>query len=255
MVLTEAEIVSKGIVRNAAPQGLRATTYDATVGTIYRGGEAISASQFKLPPRGIVWVVSAETFVLPDTVTGLATLRTTWTHDGVLALNVGIIDPGWDGPLAAALVNFGSKTFVIKKGEPFFRILFHEHGATGQMPVVKDPTTYGAAIMDKSKMFSRTFLDMDALVTEVSDRVLKLPQWAIALTILGLLLALLGIAAPIGYSVWTDARISSAKLDLLQKQVDDLKSGAATEMRLRDAERELSDLKKRQQRFAPAARE
>jgi hypothetical protein len=93
----------------------------------------------------------------------------------------------------------------------------------------------------------RTFLDMDALVTEVSDRVLKLPQWAVMLTVLGLLLALLGIAAPIGYNVWSDALVGSAKMESLQRQLDDLKSEAASEKRLRDVERELGELKTRKQ--------
>ena len=37
----------------------------------------------------MVWVLSKEEFALPKDVTGLATLRTTFTKQGILALNVG----------------------------------------------------------------------------------------------------------------------------------------------------------------------
>jgi deoxycytidine triphosphate deaminase len=46
-----------------------------------------------LEPREMVWILSKEEFALPKDVTGFATLRTTFTKQGILALNVGIIDP------------------------------------------------------------------------------------------------------------------------------------------------------------------
>ena len=241
-MLTAAEIASKAIVRNAVPKGQRATTYDATVGTIIYRGKTITKSKFKLPPRGIVWVVSSETFVLPDDVTGLATLKTTWTHEGVLALNVGVVDPGWDGPLAATLVNFGTKSFVIKKGEPFFRILFHPHAHSNAVPVVKGVVEYEATISDKSRNFSQTFLDMDSLADDISNKILKLPKWAIIFTILALVLSILAITLPIGFSVWTDYKLSSAKMDMLQKQLDDIKANPAEAQRIADLEKRVNSL-------------
>lgn len=89
MVLTATELAGKGIVHNGVGVGERPTTYDATVGSIIRCGVEISENRFVLKPRHIIWVVSAETFDMGDSTTGLATLKTQWTHQGVLALNVG----------------------------------------------------------------------------------------------------------------------------------------------------------------------
>jgi deoxycytidine triphosphate deaminase len=59
-----------------------------------------------LEPREMVWVLSKEEFRMPANVTGLATLRTTFTKQGILALNVGIIDPLFEGPISTALITF-----------------------------------------------------------------------------------------------------------------------------------------------------
>ena len=244
MVLTKLEIGSKGIVQGSVPDAQRPTTYDATVGTIIREGVELTKQTYTLPPRGIVWVISAETFELPEDVTGLATLRTTWTHDGVLALNVGVVDPGWNGPLAAALVNFGNESFPIRKGEPFFRILFHGHGVSGAQINRKDIAEYKSMILNKSKKFSSTFLNMDSLVTEVTGRVMKFPFWGMALTVLALLVSVMAITYPIGYSVWTDNKLSSAKVDLLQAQIEKKEAeGAVERRRLNALEAELACLK------------
>lgn len=227
MVLSGQEIKGKGIIGGDVPKGWRPSTYDATVGCIIKEGVEIKGGSYQLPPRGIVWVVSAETFNLPDDVTGLATLMTRWTHEGVLALNVGIVDPGWNGPLSATLVNFGNSDFPINTGEPFFRLLFHSHSASGSRTVTKDSEQYKKDTLLRSRLFSSTFLNMESLASEVSDKVLQMPRWALRLTIWGLILAMLAIFAPIAYSVWTDDAGSKAKIEQLEKRIDDLETGSA----------------------------
>jgi deoxycytidine triphosphate deaminase len=227
-MLTKTEIQAKKIVQGAQVKGERATTYDATVGDIIERGKIISEAQYTLRPRGIVWVVSQEEFHLPAEVTGLATLRTTWTHGGVLALNVGVVDPGWQGPLATAVVNFGNGDFTIKKGDPFLRLLFGEHPAVSPLKVVKkDRDAYIKDTVGNSKAFSTKFLNTDALIDEVASEILKFPKWVYALTILGILLTLLSIFAPIAYSVWTDRIKSETTIAVLTADVAEMKTKLA----------------------------
>ncbi len=224
MVLIAADIQSKSIVKGAKPDGWRATTYDATVGCTIRGGVEINATDYTLPPRSIVWVISNETFALPDDVTGLATLKTQWTHEGVLALNVGIVDPGWDGPLAAALVNFGSSDFTFSKGDKFFRLLFHNHKSTGSNKIVKTMEIYKKEIMQRSRLFSPTFLSMESLTREVSSEVLRLPKWGYILAFLAVVVSFIAIYAPIAVSVWTDYYVGKPKIEELESRVDELEN-------------------------------
>jgi deoxycytidine triphosphate deaminase len=130
MILTAESITRRELVVNPNAEGVRDTTYDATVGEIVQDGKTVEGDSYVLPARGIVWVVSAEKFNLPKDVTGLATLRTTWTHNGILALNVGIVDPGWNSHLATAVVNFSNGDFVINRGQAFLRIIFFGHSET-----------------------------------------------------------------------------------------------------------------------------
>lgn len=252
MILTATEIATKGIVQGGGVNG-RASTYDATVGAIIQSGRAVTTPTFTLPPRGIVWVVSKERFHLPEDITGLATLRTTWTHQGVLALNVGIIDPGWEGPLATALVNLSNSEFDISVGNPFFRVIFHHHQNTGAPTLHKTDEEYRKEITGHSKSYGKTFLAMDSLVSEVSDKVLGLPRVVYMLTIAAIIIALLAIFVPISFSVWTDYSAGKARIEALQREVDGLKSNRTDACRLAALEAQVSSLKDGRKPVAPPA--
>jgi len=233
MVLTSDQIKEKAIVEGADEKGTRTTTYDATVGKIINEGSEHDGDTFILPPRGIVWVVSAETFNIPTDITGLATLKTHWTHSGVLALNVGIVDPGWHGPLSTALVNFSNSPFSISKGAPFFRLLFHEHAKVEAEKMVYPMDEYIGETKSRSRQFATSFLNMESLTKEVSENVLKLPQWALKLSVLGVLLALLAIFAPIAFTVWTDYSEQKTRLQHVEDRLKQLET--------REVERVLGD--------------
>lgn len=225
-MLIKQQIANLNLVENAQGIGQRDSTYDATVGEIVVLGKSITEQTYTLEPRHIVWIVSKEKFALPDNVTGLATLRTTWTHSGVLALNVGVVDPGWHGPLGTILVNFSNVDFHIKKGEPFLRLLFLEHQSTGAKDVERDQPKYLRDIEQNSKLFSKTFLNMEALSDEVAKKIFALPKFVVILTFGAILIGALSIFAPIAWGVWSgyvnnNAQVSNltAELSLLKEQV------------------------------------
>jgi deoxycytidine triphosphate deaminase len=227
VVLTAAEMTSKGIVQGGVPEGLRATTYDATVGSIIRCGVEVSGTSFILKPRHIVWVVSAETFDMGDSTTGLATLKTQWTHQGILALNVGIVDPGWNGPLAAAVVNLSSSDFPIELGNPFFRILFHDHtaiAANALKPVTVSRPDYIRQVIVHSKSYSPTFLDMAQLSRSVADDVLGMPRWGLIISIAAVVFGLFALTIPVAVTIWTDGHGDKAKIAVLEKQMSDIEA-------------------------------
>lgn len=228
MILNREQIKAAGIVAPALPSSCRSTTYDATIGDIIDCGAVQEAPSFILQPRGVVWVVSNEDFTFGDTTTGLATLKTTWTHRGLLALNVGVIDPGWKGPLATALVNFSGKRIEIRKGEPFFRVMVFTHDATGVDPVAKSRSIYLSEIQDRSRMFAATFLDTDSLVDEVALAVFKFPKWAIWLGWAGFWIAVISIFAPMAASVFLDHRKEASEHAVLEQRIQQLEARPAT---------------------------
>lgn len=127
-------IISQNLIKNGVDTQVKHSTYDLTIGEIFPAGEKNNAVEkdelFFLKPRQTVLVLSNEEFGLPGTVTGIATLRTTLTKKGLLALNVGVIDPYFNGPISTTLINFSENEVPIKIGMPFFRVLFLEHDDT-----------------------------------------------------------------------------------------------------------------------------
>lgn len=233
MVLTASEVTGKAIVQGAVPAGKRPTTYDATVGSIIKCGRELDQTTVTLKPREIIWLVSAETFDLGNSTTGLATLKTQWTHQGVLALNVGIVDPGWNGPLAAAVVNLSSSDFDIQIGMPFLRLLFHKHkviSAADLRPETVNRPDYVRRVMGYSKAFSETFLDMSGLSRTVADQVLGMPKWGLLISLAAAIIGLLAISIPVGWTVFTDGSDEKAKLAVLEAKVSALENKPAPKL-------------------------
>lgn len=131
-------ILTCKLLKNASADNLKHSTYDLTIGNIIPTGDGPNRPEPKigeiyfLQPRQTALVLSKEEFQLPATITGIATLRTTLTKSGLLALNVGVIDPFYNGPVSTTLINFSDQPVPIKIGMPFFRVLFLQHKDTNK---------------------------------------------------------------------------------------------------------------------------
>ncbi len=242
MLLTSTEINAAHLIAGGVPAGQRDTTYDATVGCIIQEGKEISPDSFTLIPRGIVWVVSAEKFCLPSDITGLATLRTTWTHDGILALNVGVVDPGWNGPLAAALVNFSNRPFPIRKGDTFLRVLFFNHNQSAAKNINENSESYKLRITKNSCSFAETFLDMKKLSSEVALSVFGLPKFVFYVTIILVALGIFSVFSSMAYGLWFDKRAVSAEVEVIAKRTEAIESSAANKRDLEKIEYRMQQL-------------
>jgi deoxycytidine triphosphate deaminase len=129
------QILERALVTGGGEGNLKNSTFDLTVGEIVPIGKKAIRERRKNPnieavflePREMVWVLSKEQFNMPGDVTGFATLRTTFTKQGILALNVGIIDPLFKGPISTALINFSDRPREIRLGDKFFRVAFFPH--------------------------------------------------------------------------------------------------------------------------------
>jgi deoxycytidine triphosphate deaminase len=106
LVLGE-DILGIPLLDGADSNNLKHTTYDLTIGDIFPVGKQGykerkngEVGRYAIAPREAVWILSKEEFRLPSTVTGVATLRTSFTKQGLVAFNVGIIDPHYNGPVS-----------------------------------------------------------------------------------------------------------------------------------------------------------
>lgn len=224
-MLTKDDIIAKRIVQQ--PQGgQRDSTYDATVGTIISDGKQMQGPSYTLGPRGVVWVISKEDFKLPNEVTAIAALRTTWAHKGIFALNVGVVDPGWNGPVATALVNFSTEDFKVSIGDPFLRLMFFEHKTTVPSTTPDPRRDYEKKVKWNSRHFSKSFLSMDSLVDDVARKIFSLPKLGVVGTWAGLIIAVLAIFVPITLSAWASFEDDKKNIAVLAERLDQIKQKA-----------------------------
>lgn len=226
MLLSDREIKQGKLVRQSEERNFRATSYDLRVGNILTVvGEEVN--EFTLEPSGVAEVVSRERIVLPKDVTALAMVKTDLCNKGILALNIGIVGPGYDGYLSTTLLNFSKREFRLTKDEVFLRLVFQECyiSPREKWPAAKSHEDY---LRDK-KMdvvnFSSKFLNLDEIVKEISKPILGdfRDQALKFVTVLVLTLSVLTFFLTIGVNfanriVWTeDTKKESIKSEILKE--------------------------------------
>lgn len=219
-LLTADDLKSKKIISvqdGSEPRGWRGTSYDTYVGEIITQDGIYERSVYTLPPRGIVWLVSAEDYKMPSNITGITTLRTTWTKQGILTLTVGVIDPNYEGPVSTALINFSGKPFKITRNEAFFRTVFFEHAPTEKQSYKKTRKQYCDDLIKETGNFSESFLTIDTLAPELAPKIIGMPRWALLIGVIGLgfatVLALIGILLPPVTSITNDLFFKNQHLE------------------------------------------
>jgi deoxycytidine triphosphate deaminase len=181
-MLSGKEIKSLGIIQHPVDSSFRRASYDATIGTIITpdGGET---DTFLLPSRGMVEVVSSERLKLPPGIAGYATVKTSLCNEGVLAINIGILDPDYEGFVSSTLINFGRSDRSLKIGDAFLRLTFHRFDNTGISPGNQTVLTGEEYIREKRakvlQHLSPTFLNFNETVQAVTEEVTAsvLEEW------------------------------------------------------------------------------
>jgi deoxycytidine triphosphate deaminase len=178
-LVTGEELDSKKFFKSGEP-AIQGTGFDLTIGYIFDHEGKKVDGPFTIKPGHMVQVVSSEVFDLSDRVTGHVTYKTTLTKRGIWALTVGIVDPGWDGPVATTLLNFSRVDYAIAKGDPFLRVSFFEHASVPETKTRKAPSleAYLKEIQKSAASnFPITFLDSENIAEaagrNVLDRVRK----------------------------------------------------------------------------------
>lgn len=180
MLITGNQITEQEFLDNADPGNMRGGCYYLRIHSIIPTGDEAKTydpTQPKkfhtLEPGGLAWVISQEKFQIKDTsVTALVTLRSGFTKQGMLALDVGLVDANFFGPIGSLVINFSKKSIRLKAGDEFFRVLFFQH-AKPEKEQVPTETRYNhqeyveKILSDMVGGFSNTFLQ----TAEMEDRI------------------------------------------------------------------------------------
>ncbi|RYE54312.1 MAG: hypothetical protein EOP48_12605 [Sphingobacteriales bacterium] len=184
MALNYEQIKQQEILTDIAEENYNNAVYDIRAGKILtlKGKEV---DEYEIPPQGMVVVVSMEHLTMPSDTIGYAHVRTSLSSKGIMAINIGIIDPGYSGKLASTLLNFGKEPYPIKAGDIFLRTTFHQLNpvTNDKLSVVKteksmdDKTYLTNKKFESLKYMDETFMSFDKEVkksmTKVFDNLLK----------------------------------------------------------------------------------
>jgi deoxycytidine triphosphate deaminase len=95
----------------------------------HAGGQVLDAQPtVTLDPGQMIFVITHEDIVMPRDVVGTVYSRNSLALKGILALNAGHIDPGFEGPIVIRLINLRANAWTLALGEPIFTIVFQTLG-------------------------------------------------------------------------------------------------------------------------------
>ena len=249
-LLSGEEIKSTGLVDKGQEKFFRAATYDLSIGDIIPAdGELCEASKYSLPPGGMVRVVSKELLRLPDTITGHVLLKNDLCKRGVLAINIGVVDPTFEGPISSTLINFGEKAYLVEKGLSFLRVSFHRCPKSPKANDSRkyDRETYLEEVKKDVRAYSGPmFLNMDATAAQAAETAFgnfknNLLIWA---SVAALVLALLAIFAPLGAANIDKYVAAREQRELRLEQDVEKKIEERYETRIKALSDQVEDLKK-----------
>jgi hypothetical protein len=203
------------------------------------------------PAQGIAEVVSQERVCVPHDISGFALVKTSLFNEGLLALNIGIIDPGWNGKISSFLTNFGKNDRLLTKGDVFLRLTFHPLNETSFLvqPVAKNDADY---ILEKRRSmtlrFAPSFLNISAHTDEAFRKHLNriLGYVSFAALVIAVIVFFLN-AGNVGFQRWLQSGdVTGAELMFngLDRQVQRLVEQNQTLIgRLTDLERVVDSLR------------
>ena len=180
MMLNGSEISAMQLICSEFdPASLREAGYDLRIKTLMSKNSEEKVEQredrINLAPQGIAVAISKETLRLPMHICAYASVKTSLSREGILAINTGVVDPGWEGPLSSLLLNFGTDVYGLRAGDPFIRLTFHRLPMVGHAPPV--PLTrveYENQIKDKFvKHLAASFMDLEVAAEKGSEQMAK----------------------------------------------------------------------------------
>lgn len=218
MLLSGDEILNRNLIQNGKVTNIRAASYDLTIGRIITvDGNDIRS--IDLEPQGIIEVISRETVDMPENLAGFAMVKTGLCDKGILALNIGVVDPLYKGRISTTLLNFSKSTLRLEKDDVFLRLTVHECmiSAAYRKVVTISSKDYVRSKKNKVTKFAKTFLNLDNSIKKITDPIYSsaksdLFKWlGGSAVVAGLILALL----PVFLAYATDrTRVSISKEEI-----------------------------------------
>ncbi|MGM5531621.1 dCTP deaminase domain-containing protein [Mixta calida] len=196
MQLDSKEAIRLGYVRDSKGNLLDPADYgknssiDITIGEVLfkdKHEEVVTGIGTTLKPQESLVIISNEIIHVPHDHIAYVFLKNSVSLKGLLALNTGIIDAGYIGPISTVIINFSSRDAVIPIGKTkiekeFFRVVFHKIDLTttsSQVALSQSPISFTLQdyeeYKEKRKLelnnFPKTFLEPTFLRKQIQEEI------------------------------------------------------------------------------------
>jgi len=145
---------------------------DVHAGELYIPSDEInSRDSYCLSSGQTVIIVTSEELNLPSNISAFGFPPDKLSQKGILMVNLGHIDPGWQGKIKFVLINVGKEDYPIKKNDIVGTFLFFELDENVRVDYkqrrqgVQFPIQ--PSVTDISKVLSKDFLDVDKRANEI----------------------------------------------------------------------------------------
>lgn len=237
MQLNGEECWNLGMIEDGDRRSVRPASYDLRVGKVIVEG-TVRTDATAIKPQQMFIIVSQERVKIPPGYVGYAMPKTSLCNDGILALNTGIVDPGWNGPISTTAINFDQETREVRPGDSFLRIVLHRLEHDGPAEEVRTPVNADIYVEERrraSERYPSTFLDVpgqvEALTRQVADDILG-KQNNLVLWLIGILSVLFFLWNLAGYNLLehqaadgtrdVPASVPNPQLKALEAKVDSI---------------------------------
>jgi deoxycytidine triphosphate deaminase len=188
-VLSDGEIrdliTNNQMITNAVDANIFACSYQFRPGVIVSTGSdsapesvrdwtasTVASDVYRIKPGELIWVRTVERVAMPDDICAFWWQTNRLSRQGLMLVNMSMVEPGYHGPLACLFVNFGREAVPLRPDTVIAKLVFNRMGAPAERPLAMDPTTleYDRDLILAAMNAPVTFLDVGAFDTSLNDK-------------------------------------------------------------------------------------
>lgn len=253
MQLDALKTIALGFIRDKNDSPLNPSNYtnkssiDLTIGeVIYKDkkGNIRPGVGTSLKPQQSMLIISEEIIRVPDDHVAYVFLKNRLSQRGLLALNTGIIDSGYIGPISSLVINFSNVNAEIPSGrstaeKEFFRVVFHKiDSSASQTSPIQVSTSYTASEYSDYKQkaiknlenLPKTFLEPTYLKEQIRNEIfdkmseLSLFKLGFMITVIGLIFTLFSVGKDYFFGMQYDLKDTISNQAKYELQIENLNS-------------------------------
>ncbi len=135
-------------------------------------GKTGSSDVYSVEPGALVWIRTLEKVAMPEDICAFWWQTNRLSRQGLMLVNMSMVEPGYQGPLACLFVNFGNKTVYIDPNSAVAKLVFNRLGKPADKPLAVHPDDiiYDREIVRAAMGTPVTFLAVGELETNLERK-------------------------------------------------------------------------------------